>query len=351
MEKPYLVGNMLKILVLLITILFSLSCSGDGINEDENFPSNLQRVVVDTFYLMDEYDFMSGNISSFKQISSDNYIFLDFSQRRLFHLDKENQKISQISKHGEGPGEYRTPSSFQPLSKNSIAFTDISNTSLKKVDLKGRLISQLNHGLGGGKKFLIENNEIFVLGSLTDPLSDYNQLTIFDNQGNLIDELFPVKPEYEYLLRNLGMGDITQFNDYIVFTNSIEPALYIYNPNSGEIKETNPFSDEVVSTNNPDILNSYNLHDLRLAFTNDLFSFHKLGSIEVDGNNLLAIILRKGSKFVMYLLDDDFNIKYKYIPTYGILDIQDKYIFESDVSDGSGKIEKVKISFNNKDVG
>src|SRR6056297_344533 len=124
-----------------------------------------------------------------EKVQESQYIFLDFSRRSMFHLNTVKNELNQIGNHGDGPGEYRNPVYFQSVGQATIAFTDVSNMELKFIKNDGTFIKQIYHGLGGGKKFIVDEEKIFILGNLSANIDqEAYQLTILNQEGTKINE-------------------------------------------------------------------------------------------------------------------------------------------------------------------
>lgn len=329
-----------------LVLLFTSCNSSNPMDDHKNI--NSFKVVENTFDLSGDYNFTAGIVLSMKRISENEYLFLDFAHRAIFSLDIINNKIKQIGSHGDGPGEYRNPIHFQITGEDIIAFSDISNMSIKFTHFNGNYISQINHNLGGGKNFVVDSNEVFVLGGTANSEQNYYQLSVLDKMGNTKNELFPAKDEYENQLRNLGMGGITLIDDKVYFMNIIEPVIYIFDLQTSETQEIIPFEieNDFFSLNDGFTLMNSTPNELRSVYkSGEMVVFQRMGKIEIDGESFLTVSARKGDNNYAYFIDyNTFEIKYVYKTSHSIIGIQDQLIFESDIDAGTGLVNQISFS-------
>jgi hypothetical protein len=327
-----------------------LSCSNQNKFNSNAIDLTSSRVVAHEFNLNEDYDFTAGVILSMTKVSDTEYIFMDFARRALFLLDTADHEVRQVGSQGDGPGEYRNPIHFQKTESDEIAFTDITNMSIKFIRLDGSYVNRIGHKLGGGKQFVFYNDDIFVVGGLSNNQQEYYQLTNIDKQGELKKELFPAKEEYENQIRNLGMGGITLVDNQVFFMNIIEPVIYNYNIQTSETLEISPFDleNDLFSLNDGKSLMNLDADDLRAIYKNgEIVIFQRMGKIVIDGKPFLAVTARKGNNKLAYFLDfSSFEVKYKYETSQTIIGIEDQFIYESNIESGNGIVEKVTFSIN-----
>lgn len=324
-----------------------VSCSNQNKSNDNAIDLTSSRSVENSFNFIEDYDFTAGVILSFTKVNENEYIFLDLDQRALFLLDTTDRVVRQVGRQGEGPGEYRNPIHFQKAESDEIAFTDITNMSIKFIGLDGSFVNRIDHKLGGGKQFVLNDDEIFLLGR-----SSNNQLIIIDRQGNIKEEFFPIKNEYENQVKNLGMGGITMIGDKIFFMNIIEPVIYVLNIKTNETQEVSPFDreDEMFTLNDGVSLINSDSDELRTIYSDGgMVVFQRVGKIKIKDEIHLAISARKGDDNFAYFLDQEsLEIKYIYSPSKTIIGFSEQYVYENNIYSGTGIVEEVSFSLNSK---
>lgn len=338
--------------IIILTGLALISCSNQNDTDEDVDDLTSFRSVERTIDFLEDFDFTAGMIMSLTRVNENEYLFLDFAQRSIFHLDVTENEVRQVGGQGDGPGEYRNPIHFQAIGKDEIAFTDISNMAIKFTHLDGRLIHQIEHGLGGGKQFALYDSEIFILGGLTDPQRSFHQLTVIDRQGDLVKELFPAKKEYENQIRNFGMGGITLIGDRVFLMNSTEPVIYVYNIKTREAEEVTPFDsdDQMFSLNDGVSLMDLDAQELREVYSEgEMVVFQRVGEFKIDGESYLAVSARKGEEYFAYFLDHEtLDMQYYYKPSNTIIGFHEDFIYESDIHTSFGIVEEVTFSLENR---
>ncbi len=329
-----------------LVLLFAIISCTKRTSSDNIIDLTDYRMIKESINLSEIPDYLPGVILSMEKVQEDQYIFLDFSQRSIFHLDTAKNQLHQIGSHGDGPGEYRNPVYFQSVGQDTIAFTDISNMALNFIKSDGTFIKQIYHGLGGGKKFIINEDKIFILGNLSANTEQVNyQLTILDQDGNKRNELFPVKEIYENQVKSFGTGDMAIIDDMLFLVNTTEPVIYMFNLNTGETDEVKPFdmTSELFSMNDGYSLYKYSVAELREVY-NEIVIFRGIGSVNLDGEKYIIVYGRKGKVHFSYFLDMDLTVKYYYSSNKMILGVSEDYIFEKEMNSTEGSIDLVTFS-------
>lgn len=330
----------------LFVLLFAITSCSNEMTSDNIIDLTDYRIVNESINLLDIPDYLPGVILSMEKVQEGKYIFLDFSRRSMFHLNTFKNELNQIGNHGDGPGEYRNPAYFQSVGQDTIAFTDISNMALNFIKSDGTFVKQIYHGLGGGKKFIVDEGEIFILGNLSANIEQKAyQLTILDQDGTKINELFPVKEIYENQVKSYGTGDMTIIDDTLFLINITEPVIYMYNLNTNEVDTVKPFdmSSELFSMNDGFSLQNYSVAELREVY-NDIAIFRGISSVNLYGEKYIIVYGRKGKVHFSYFLDMDFTLKYFYSSNKMILGISKDYIFEKEMNGTEGSIDLVTFS-------
>ena len=126
-----------------LVLLFAIISCTKRTSSDNIIDLTDYRMIKESINLSEIPDYLPGVILSMEKVQEDQYIFLDFSQRSIFHLDTAKNQLHQIGSHGPSyfmryPPEFEkfTPACQTPELKkctadevtnaydNTIAFTD-----------------------------------------------------------------------------------------------------------------------------------------------------------------------------------------------------------------------------------
>ena len=202
-------------------------------------PSNLERprfeehfVLADSIMLPHSYS--GGDIVSIRQLDDSTYVFADYSTRMIHKYNPSDSVVFQIGRHGEGPGEYRLPVYLRVLENAEIAFSDISNPLIKFVRSDGSYRGRLAHSHGGGRKFDLLGDTIYVQSS------DEYLLYAYTREGRKLFETLPIDASYDRMISHISGGGVTAIGQKIFTVSSLEPRIYVYDASTQETETLEP---------------------------------------------------------------------------------------------------------------
>lgn len=208
---------------LLVALLFVISCSS---KVETQFDEN--RIVGKTPILKHVKTIKIHNteISEITNLTfkDSNTVFtIDRNQDKIFEISlKDTFMVRQISKRGQGPGEYSAPG-FLFYSDNQLFFNDFHNMFLTGIDLSSndevlKITNQTRGFIKLGNKFYVKNWLI--------PNKDlqYPLLNIYDFKSKkLIKQAFNLEEKYSWFMTGMSGGISYDANNGIFYVANNAP--------------------------------------------------------------------------------------------------------------------------------
>lgn len=122
-------------------------------------------------------DYILNKILSFSADDEGNIFILDMKPYRVKVYDKEGRFIRLIGREGQGPGEFQSPRNIQFTDQNELMVCDPGRSAILFFSVDGRFLREIK------SRMLISAG-----------------YTLFDNQGNIYLNKFPLRePLYKLL--------------------------------------------------------------------------------------------------------------------------------------------------------
>lgn len=266
--------------------------------EDPDLLSFYDMFVLDQAIIFPESDiYAGGNIIDGTFYDDSLFVFVDFFRRGIYYLNTLTTEITQIGTYGGGPGEYRHPAHVMVNQSGEIYFSDVTNSSISEITIEGEYLNRIDHTEGGGKKFTVVKDGIFVQGSLV-----YNLLKV-SKHGDIQEKLFPIDPEYIELYTRIRGGGIFAHNGKIYFMNSIDPYIYSYD----------------IENNNQDYLYPAPWAEIPFEMSRKGRAIHFKGHTTIDFNNIIingklvfVVFKERRDHREIQLIDESGNLMLQY---------------------------------------
>ena len=127
------------------------------------------------------------------QIFKENIYILDDVSNSLYLFDKFGKFINKLDKVGQGPGEYITMMDFE-VNDSGIYALDVSSRSINQYDFDLNHIRKIPFPFAS-INFHPLNDTLFYIYNEPVSFSDYHMITEVNNEGEVLDNLFPVKQQ------------------------------------------------------------------------------------------------------------------------------------------------------------
>lgn len=283
-----------------ITALVPLGCYSPSPNTFSS--ETLPLVLADSVMLPREY--LGGDIVSLRWLGDSTYVFADYITRSLetFHL--ADTSVYQIGGHGEGPGEYRLPAYVRLGNEGEIVFSDISNPRIKFILPDGSQTGVLTHSHGGGRKFDLLEDVVYIQSNELYLLSAYNR------SGQKLVELFPIDKSYEPFIQRLNGGGVTVIGQSVYAMNSLEPHIYVYNARTRQQIILKPDEWKKYGAN----FDRNRVEQLSLSNwgeeSEDFAFFMDIDKLIFEQSSALVIFLRYRSRFLLNIISLDGKVLY-----------------------------------------
>jgi hypothetical protein len=219
----------------------------------------------------------------------DNIFILDKKGRSILQFTKNGQFISKLSAIGNGPGEYINLFDFD-IYEDRIYALDYTQRKLMVYDLSFKYINSIPL-----KNFYtnvaVWANRIALYSGIYSPEDSYH-LTIIDQYGKIISEMFPYKDRTERLFDWTSGGDFCFNKDgqSLFFSQPFSDIIYKIT------NQTDPFLSYYFTSGIPGSytdINNMNIFDLDKSYTFK-YNFFRLK------NFLISIVLKKGEPFFIF---------------------------------------------------
>ena len=161
------------------------------------------------------------------QIFKENIYVLDEILNRLCIFDKLGRFINKLDKIGQGPGEYITMLDFE-----------VNDSGIYTLDASGRAINQYDFDLNYiGKKsfpfvsvnFYPLKDKLFYIYNEPIPFSDYHMLTEINDEGEILDNLFPVKQSSKEPFYWVSYNVFQTYKGDVYFSPRLNNTIYTKN--------------------------------------------------------------------------------------------------------------------------
>ena len=255
--------------------------------------------------LMLPQDYLGGDVVSMRRLPDESYLFSDYMSRALQTYRAGDEAVSQIGRHGEGPGEYRRPIYVRLGENGEIAFSDISNPLIKFILPDGSQTGVLAHTHGGGRKFDLLEDVIYVQST------ERYLLYAYERTGDQIAELFPIDESYGRFAQRLSGGGVAVAGHRVFTMNSLEPRIYVYDVSTQRTSTLSPTAWKRYRANlDRDRVERMTLENWDQA-SDDFAVFMDLDKIILDNDNLLVTTLRYRGKMFLNILRLDGEVLYE----------------------------------------
>jgi YD repeat-containing protein len=164
-------------------------------------------------------------------VGSDGFVYVaDTNNNRIQKFDSDGNFIAKWGNYGEGDGQFNSPFSIAVGPDGSIYVVDgewyYGEHRLQKFDSNGNFIAKwLDYGSGDGSS----NIAVALSGSVYVTDTYYNQINVFDNNGNFVYNIQELVPEmlFETTTPINQPGNTTQDHTANIETLSVAGPLYL----------------------------------------------------------------------------------------------------------------------------
>ena len=246
----------MKLFLFFALVVLMSSCTN---REERTFRTlkHAEANTIDIFAVIKETisidDFIEGNVIYINLELTDNSIIGEFSKvlvegglifvmengitnQRISIFDKQGNFISNICARGQGPGEYIAIHDFFVDTKNELVGIFCHSRRVLMYDFNGNFIRSINLD-DGVREIIYKDGALHTFSELWCPSNLCNAFRVFDLDGNLLFEDYPIS-------RELGRFSLTGFKANTIasdgkniFLNSINSEfIYIM-----EKKESIPY--------------------------------------------------------------------------------------------------------------
>lgn len=296
-----------RMATLLGLVVFAAGSVSSGCSDSNRKESGLDApplLAVDSLVLPWEY--LGGDIVSMRKLPDDSYLFSDYTSRALQTYRAGDEAVGQIGRHGEGPGEYRLPIYVRLGENGEIAFSDISNPLIKFILPDGSQTGILAHTHGGGRKFDLLEDVIYVQSN------ERYLLYAYERTGDKVAELFPIDESYGRFIQRISGGGVAVAGHSVFAMNSLEPRIFVYDVLTQRTSTLSPTAWNRYRANlDRDRVKRLTLENWGQA-SDDFAVFMELDKIILDNDALLVTTLRYRGKMFLNILRLDGEVLYEW---------------------------------------